>query len=80
MKDGRAVVRIDGKRYEREAIRVTEPELFWALARAVLEKYLPGEEEALPDELPPIESAGVWFFELAPRGATPTGVESSPTS
>jgi hypothetical protein len=65
MKDGRAVVRIDGKRYEREAIRVTDPEVFWALAREASRKYQP--EQELPDELPPIEATGVWFFELAPR-------------
>ena len=80
MKDGRAVVRIAGKRYEREAIRVTDPELFWSLARAVLEKYLPGEDESLPDELSTPESTGVWFFELAPRGGEGGGPGSPPGS
>ena len=68
MKDGRAVVRIDGKRYEREAIRVTDPALFWALRKEGLRKYRPGDTETLPEEVPPLESTGVWYFELAPRG------------
>ena len=76
MNDGRAVVRIAGKRYERQAVRVTEPELFWSLAKAVLEKYLPGEAEARSDELSSPESTGVWFFELAPRGGAASGTRS----
>ena len=67
-KDGRAVIRIAGKRYERQAVRVTDPALFRALKKEGLRKYRPGETEALPEELPPIESMGVWYFELAPRG------------
>jgi hypothetical protein len=67
MKDGRAVIRIDGRRYEREAIRVTDPEVFWPLAKELLRKYLPTEDQELPSELPTIESTGLWFFELAPR-------------
>jgi len=80
MNDGRAVVRIAGKRYERQAVRVTDPELFWSLARAVLEKYLPGEAEARSDELSSPESAGVWFFELAPRSSAPAETGSAPGS
>lgn len=69
MNDGRAVIRIAGKRYEREAIRVREPALFWSLAREAMRKYRPLEDQELPSELPPIESTGIWFFELAPRGS-----------
>ena len=76
MNDGRAVVRIAGKRYERKAVRVTDPELFWSLAKAVLEKYLPEEAEARSDELSSPESTGVWFFELAPRGGAAPGTSS----
>lgn len=67
MQDGRAVIRIAGKRYEREAIRVTDPHLFWALREEALRKYRPGEAQTLPEELPSIESMGAWYFELAPR-------------
>jgi hypothetical protein len=77
MNDGRAVVRIAGKRYERQAVRVIDPELFWSLAKAVLKKYLPGKDEARPDELSSPESTGVWFFELAPRGSAPTETRSA---
>lgn len=69
MKDGRAVIRIAGKRYERQAIRVTDPALFRALKKEGLRKYRPTQDQALPEELPPIESMGVWYFELAPRGS-----------
>ena len=80
MNDGRSVVRIAGKRYEREAIRVTEPALFWSLIKEVMRKYRPLEDEDLPDELPSLESTGVWFFELAPRSSAGTGNPSSPGS
>lgn len=66
-RDGRAVVRISGKRYERQAVRVTDPELL-ATLRSILEerakKYLapigglsdaPGDPEA------------IWFFRMEPR-------------
>ncbi len=29
LRDGRVVLRIDGKRYERQAVRVTDPEAIW---------------------------------------------------
>lgn len=80
MKDGRAVIRIAGKRYEREAIRVTDPELFWSLVKESRRKYRPSADQALPDELPPLESTGVWMFELAPRSNAPSGTQSSPSS
>ena len=80
MEDGRAVIRIAGKRYEREAIRVTDPELFWSLIKEVRRKYRPLEDEDLPDELPSLESTGAWLFELAPRGSAGTRTPSSPGS
>jgi hypothetical protein len=71
MQDGRAVIRIAGKRYEREARRIVEPTLFWSLIREARRKYGPGdEEEPLPSDLPPVESSGAWLFELAPRGGS----------
>lgn len=78
IKDGRAVIRIAGKRYEREAIRVTDPELFWALVKESRRKYRPEADQTLPDELPPLESTGVWMFELAPRSTAPGGTPSPP--
>jgi hypothetical protein len=71
LKDGRAVIRIAGKRYERETRRIVEPELFWSVIRELRRKYRPeGGGEPLPSELPPVESSGVWLFELAPRGGS----------
>jgi len=80
MNDGRALIRVAGKRYEREAVRVTDPALFWSLIGEVLRKYRPGEDETRPDELPSPESTGAWFFELAPRSSAKTETGSSPGS
>ena len=63
VRDGRAVVRIDGKRYERQAVRVTDAELYAALAARVAEKY-GGGGSGTPDP------DSVWFFRLDPRPAT----------
>jgi len=73
MEDGRAVIRIAGKRYEREVIRVADPALVWSLIKESRRKYGSREDQALPDELPPLESTGVWLFEMAPRSSLPTG-------
>jgi hypothetical protein len=78
MHDGRAMIRIAGRRYVREAVRVTEPDLFWSLIRVLRKKYRPLEDQELPEELPSVESTGVWFFELAPRGSAATRTRSSP--
>jgi hypothetical protein len=76
MHDGRAMIRLAGKRYVRGAVRVTEPDLFWSLIGELRRKYSPAEDRELPDELPSIESTGVWFFELAPRGSAGTPPKS----
>ena len=78
MKDGRAVIRIDGKRYEREVVRVTDPALFWTVVEKSRRKYGSEEDPALPDPLPSVEEAGVWLFEMAPREGA--GAGSSPES
>jgi len=60
-RDGRAVVRIGGRRWERQAVRVLDPALFAALAAEAGRKYgarIPGGPPGASD---------VWFFELAPR-------------
>ena len=62
LEDGRALLRIEGKRYERSAERVMEPELFRRLAAMNAEKYgLPEPAAADP------ETAPTWFFRMAPR-------------
>ncbi len=63
--DGRVVMRIDGKRYERQAVRVTDPALL-ARLRSQLEamavEYFGGP---LPDVQTDPED--IWFFRLEPR-------------
>ena len=66
-RDGRAVLRIDGKRYPAEAVRVTDPELIQRL-KAQLEEM--AAEYFAPQTLGPAPTSGprdIWFFRLDPR-------------
>ena len=59
MADGRVVLRVDGKLYARQAVRVTDAALLKALGEVLLRKY----------ELDPegnFASAETWFFRLDP--------------
>lgn len=67
--DGRAVLRIDGKRYERQAVRVTDPELLAAL-RLQLEEM--ARQWVAPEPLAAAPAEGpkdIWFFRMDPRPA-----------
>lgn len=65
--DGRAVVRIDGKRYERQAVRVTDPALTTAL-KSQLEDMARAWVAPAALAPPPIEGPNdIWFFRLDPR-------------
>ena len=65
-RDGRAVLRIDGKRYERTLLRImTGPEVAGVTAE-FSRKYRAGMTPAA------IEAGDTWLFELAPRGADGT--------
>jgi hypothetical protein len=58
--DGRAVLRVDGKLYERQAVRVTDEALLEQLRAVLIEKY----------ELDPegnFSGPETWFFRLEPR-------------
>jgi hypothetical protein len=61
--DGRAIIRIDGKRYERQLVRLMDDrETLDAIGAEVLRKYgapLTGDLAATGD---------AWFFALEPRG------------
>jgi hypothetical protein len=59
--DGRAVVRLEGRRYEVRAVRVEEPAEFAAVAALVSEKYGVGS----PDEPP--DPDALWIFRMEPR-------------
>jgi hypothetical protein len=62
MADGRVVVRIDGKRYERQATRVTDPVRVDALRSALGRKYGAAPSADGSDD--------TWFFRLAPRDSS----------
>jgi len=67
--DGRVVLRIDGKRYERQAVRVTDPELTAAL-RSQLEEMARDWVAPEPLAAAPSESPNdIWFFRIEARPA-----------
>jgi hypothetical protein len=59
--DPRVRLRIDGRIYERDAVRVTDPQLIEQLRRAIAAKY-----DIAPDGM--AAKAEVWFFRMEPRG------------
>ncbi len=61
--DPRAIVRIGGKRYERELVRVHNDQLFAVLAVRLQRKYSVTATRAT------VEQGGWFLFELARRGA-----------
>lgn len=66
-RDGRVVLRINGKRYERQAVRVTDPKVDAALRAQLIvmvENWSTPEEygSEVPD--PPND---IWFFRMDPR-------------
>ena len=66
-RDGRAALRMNGKRYERQAVRVTDPELLAAL-RLQLEEM--ARQMVAPDPLAEAPTEGprdIWLFRMDPR-------------
>jgi hypothetical protein len=61
-RDGRAVLRINGTRYERQLVRVTSGEGLEALTATMNKKY---PSRATPAA---IDSGDLWMFEAQPRG------------
>ena len=59
--DGRAVVRIDGVRYERQLVRITSGAGLEALTALMKDKYGSAATPAV------IDSGDLWLFEAAPR-------------
>jgi len=59
--DGRAVIRVDGTRYERTMIRIHEGPELDGVAAKLTEKY------NSPTTRESIEAGDAWVFELAPR-------------
>ena len=60
-RDGRAVLRIDGKRYERRLVRIRSGEALDGIAAAIRDKYPSQVTRAS------VEAGGSWVFEAAPR-------------
>ena len=65
--DGRAVLRIDGKRYERQAVRVTDPELLSALRIQLEGMAREWIAPAVLDEAPTEGPNDIWFFRMDSR-------------
>ncbi len=65
LRDGRVVLRIAGKRYERQAVRVTDPELL-ARLRLILED---GAKQFFSSPLLDVrvDPNDIWFFRMDPR-------------
>ena len=61
-KDGRAILRVDGKLYERQLVRVTEGEILTPVLSELSRKYV---GETIPIDA--ITSGYMWVFELTPR-------------
>jgi hypothetical protein len=63
-----AVARINGVRYERELVRVTDPSVIAGVAKKLAQKYAGG---ATPDTVAQIEKSvadgDTWIFEMTPR-------------
>ncbi len=60
-RDGRAVIRIDGKRYERQLVRIESGEMLDGITGAIRNKYPSQTTRAA------VEAGDAWVFEAAPR-------------
>ena len=60
-RDGRAVIRIDDKRYERQLVRIAAGEILDGISTAIRSKY-PSQTT-----MTAVEAGDVWVFEAAPR-------------
>ena len=63
LEDGRAILRIGDKLYERELVRIEEGPLLGALTAELSRKYVGGADIG-PEA---VTSGNLWLFELAPR-------------
>ena len=62
-KDGRALLRVDGKLYERKMVRIEEGEILNGVLGELSRKYAGG----FPVSQENIDSGDLWIFELEPR-------------
>ena len=67
MEDGRAILRIDGKLYNRNLVRITDDPALPGVMAELARKY-GGAFETTPEMMMEVvESDYLWIFELAPR-------------
>ena len=64
VRDGRAILRMGDKLYERELVRIEEGPLLAPLTAELIRKYVPDAHFG-PEA---VTSGTLWLFELAPRG------------
>ena len=60
-RDGRALIRIDGIRYERQLVRIQSGDILDGITAAITSKYPSQTTRAA------VESGSAWLFEAAPR-------------
>ena len=60
-RDGRAMMRIDGKRYERQLVRIKSGPILHGISAAIRNKYPSQTTRAT------VEAGETWLFEAAPR-------------
>ncbi len=60
-RNGHAVIRIDGIRYERQLVRITSGDILDGISAAITRKYPSQTTRAT------VEAGDVWVFEAAPR-------------
>jgi hypothetical protein len=65
--DGRAVLRIDGKRYERQLVRITDPQQVAALKSSVNEGLADLDLAEALGAAPKDGPNDIWFFRVDPR-------------
>ena len=63
-RDGRAVVRVDGRRYERQLVRIESGSVLDGISAAIRDKYPSQVTRAA------VEAGDSWVFEAAPRPAS----------
>ncbi len=61
--DGRAILRVDGKLYERNLVRIKEGDIVVAVLAELSRKYAGGALIPLEE----VNSGNLWLFELQPR-------------
>lgn len=61
VKDGRAILRVDGKLYDRQMLRITQGPEIHPVLKLLSDKY------NLPSTPDSVDNGYVWLFQLAPR-------------